>query len=92
MKFTFADEVLAAVANSVQLGMLTGTDVVDHLRQLEVEPDPTDVTPSIGQETQLLTLTPSCRVRLERNIADLLDRAGEISKQTRNANDKIGST
>lgn len=93
MKFTFSDEVLAALAQSVQLGMLTGTDVVDHIRLLEVEPDPSDVTPSIGQDTQLLTLTSDCKVRLERNIADLLTRATEISKQMQALDDgKAGST
>ncbi len=92
MKFTFSDEVLAALAQSVQLGMLTGTDVVDHIRLLEVQPDPSDVTPSIGQDTQLLTLTPECKVRHERNIADLLARAMEISKQMQALEDgKAGS-
>ncbi len=92
MKYSFADEVLAAVAQCVQLGMLTGTDVVDHLRMLEVEADPADVTPSIGQDTQVLVLTPECKERHERNINDLLARAMEISKQMQALDDgKAGS-
>ncbi len=71
MKFHFSDEVLAAVAQCVQLGMLTGTDVVDHLRMLEVE--------SCDNSTNTLTLTSECRERHERNIADLLVRARQIS-------------
>lgn len=81
MKYTFSDEVLAAVAQCIQLGMLTGTDVVDHLRVLEVQADPSDVMPSVGQESQVLVLTPECKERHERNINDLLSRAMEISKQ-----------
>ncbi len=91
MKFTFSDEILAAVAQCVQLGMLTGTDVVDHLRLLEVEADfsndATDPTP------QQLKLTPECKERHERNIADLLARAMEISKQMKSLDDgKAGQT
>jgi tRNA pseudouridine-54 N-methylase len=81
MKYVFSDEILAAVAQSLQLGILTGTDVVDHLRLLEVEPDPTDVMPTVGQQTQTLVLTAECKERHERNIADLLARALELSKQ-----------
>lgn len=83
MKLTFSDEVLAAVAQCIQLGMLTGTDVVDHLRMLEVETDPTDVMPSIGQTSQQLVLTPECKIRHERNIVDLLDRAMQLSNQSK---------
>lgn len=92
MKFTFSDEILAAVAQCVQLGMLTGTDVVDHLRVLEVEADPTDVMPTVGQNTQVLVLTPECKERHERNIADLVDRSLALSKQLKAVEDgKAGS-
>lgn len=92
MKYTFSDEVLAAVAQCIQLGMLTSTDVVDHLRVLEVQPDPSDVMPSIGQDTQVLVLTPECKERHERNINDLLNRAMVLSKQLKDVEDgKAGS-
>jgi len=80
MKYAFSDEVLAAVAQCVQLGMLTGTDVVDHLRMLEVEPD---LQVTADGSNVSLKLTTDCRDRHERNIADLLARAMEISKQTK---------
>jgi len=92
MKYTFSDEVLAAVAQCIQLGMLTATDVVDHLRVLEVQADPSDVMPSIGQDTQVLVLTPECKERHERNINDLLARAMVLSKQLKDVEDgKAGS-
>lgn len=33
----FSDEVVAQVAKSLQVALLTGTDVVDNFRQLELE-------------------------------------------------------
>jgi hypothetical protein len=35
--YKFNDEVIAEVARLLQLALLTGTDIVDNLRQLEVE-------------------------------------------------------
>lgn len=74
MKYTLSDEVIAAVARSLQLSMLTGTDVVDHLRLLEVEPsgDPTTAN------TTQLNLTEAARDRFERNVKDLLKQADRL--------------
>jgi len=36
--YKFNDEVIAEVARLLQVALLTGTDIVDNLRQLEVEP------------------------------------------------------
>ena len=33
----FSDEVVAQIAKSLQIAILTGTDVVDNFRQLELE-------------------------------------------------------
>ncbi len=79
MKYTFSDQVLAVVAQSLQLALLTGTDIVDHLRIIEVEPDPSDVTPSVGQETVQLTLTDGCRARVKRTIEELEAKARTLS-------------
>lgn len=35
--FTFTDEVIGNVAKVLQIGLLTGTDIVDHLRRIEVQ-------------------------------------------------------
>lgn len=37
--FTFSDEVIGNVAKVLQIGLLTGTDIVDHLRRIEVTTD-----------------------------------------------------
>ena len=34
------DEVIAHIAKQLQLAILTGTDIVDNLRQVELEVDP----------------------------------------------------
>lgn len=72
-KYTLSDEIIAAIARSLQLAMFTGTDVVDHLRLLEVEPDTNSPT--------TLKLTAECVERTERNVQDLLQRARELSQQ-----------
>lgn len=75
MNYKLSDEVLAAVAQSVQLAILTGTDVVDHLRLIEVEPS----LKAVDAPPAELVLTVGCRDRLQRNIDDLLQRAKELS-------------
>jgi hypothetical protein len=74
MSYSLSDEVIAAIAQSVQLAMLTGTDVVDHLRLLEVEVSDELGVAGISQ----LKLTASCVERLERNVEDLTRRALEL--------------
>lgn len=72
MKYKLSDDVLAAMAQSVQLAMLTGTDVVDHLRLLEVEPA------SSGDE---LVLTADAVDRIKRNVDDMLVRSLQIKEE-----------
>ena len=36
MKFKFSDDVIAQIAKMVQLAIVTGTDIVDNLRTLEL--------------------------------------------------------
>lgn len=69
MKYTLSNDVLAGFVQLFQLALLTGTDISDHLRLLEVEADVT------GQQ---VTLTAECRERLQRNIDDLDKRAAEL--------------
>lgn len=79
-KYTLSDEVIAAIARSLQLSMLTGTDVVDHLRLLEVEASG-DLT--VAGQAQL-KLTAECVERTERNVQDLLAQAKRLSEQVVN--------
>jgi hypothetical protein len=81
-KYTLSDEVIAAIARSLQLSMLTGTDVVDHLRLLEVEPDPEN---QIRDGSGIpLKLTAECAERTERNVQDLLAQAKRLGEQMAN--------
>jgi hypothetical protein len=75
MKYRLSDEVLAAFAQSVQLAMLTATDITDHLRLIEVEPSLS--TPDAPPAT--LDLTSECRERLKKNVEDLQNRALELA-------------
>ena len=39
MKFKFSDDVIAQIAKMIQLAIVTGTDIVDNLRTLELVSD-----------------------------------------------------
>ena len=57
------DSVIAHVAKLIQLAILTGTDIVDHLRTFEVE-----------DEDGLLKLTKNSKERIEEEIKEMADR------------------
>ena len=73
MKYTLSNDVLAGFVQLFQLALLTGTDISDHLRLLEVEVDESGAS---------VTLTAECRERLQRNIDDLDKRASELRVAT----------
>ena len=59
----FSDELIANVAKTLQIAILTGTDIVDHLRTFEVK-----------NEEGLLTLTEDSKERIEKEIESMLGR------------------
>lgn len=65
--FKFNDEVIAHVAKLLQLAIISGTDIVDHMRMVEL----------VEQEGQLF-LSPEYSQRSEENIARMIQ---EISEQ-----------
>ena len=67
----FSDELIADVARTLQIAILTGTDIVDHLRTFEVE-----------DEEGILKLTESSKERIEKEIESML---GRISDERRAA-------
>jgi hypothetical protein len=83
-KYTFSDEIIAAIARSLQLSMLTGTDVVDHLRLLEVEASDDLAAGGVAQ----LKLTSDCVERTERNVQDLLQQAKRLGDDLAAQRDK----
>ena len=59
----FSDELIADVARTLQIAILTGTDIVDHLRTFEVE-----------NESGLIKLTKDSKERIEREIKEMAER------------------
>ena len=63
----FSDSLIANIARVLQVGILTGTDIVDHLRTFVVEDN--DGT---------LNLTEQSLERIEKEIQDMLNTVQEI--------------
>ena len=63
----FSDEVIAQVAKSIQVAMLSGTDVVDHFRQLRLS--------KVGDT---LYLAENYKQQFEDNIDSMLQELKEI--------------
>jgi hypothetical protein len=67
MEYRLSDEVVAAIARSLQIALLTGTDIVDNLRAIRVE-----------VEGDQITLTDSYREAEQNNIDKMLQLVQEI--------------
>ena len=61
--FKFDDSVISTIAKTLQLALLTGTDVVDNLRQIEVEEN------ANGK----LSVTPNYNSQFEHWVAKLME-------------------
>ena len=59
----FSDELIADVARTLQIAIITGTDIVDHLRTFEVE-----------NESGLIKLTRESKERIEKEIQEMAAR------------------
>ena len=64
---TLTDQVIAEISRLLQVAIITGTDVVDNLRLLELEVDDT--------QEGFLTLSEDYVERSERNISKMLKEA-----------------
>ena len=73
----FSDELIADVARTLQIAILTGTDIVDHLRTFEVE-----------NESGLIKLTKQSKERIEKEIQEMAARI-EDERSTKSQNDAI---
>ena len=60
---TFDDTVISTIAKTLQLAILTGTDVVDNLRQIEVQQN----------DNGTLSITPNYNSKFEHWVAKLLE-------------------
>ncbi len=64
MTYNLSDQIIAEVSRLLQVAILTGTDVVDNLRLLEVQDDP--------DQEGILVLTDAYTERAENNINKML--------------------
>ena len=67
-----SDAVIAHIAKLIQLGILTGTDVVDHMRMLRL---------TIGSEEDVLSLDPAYEKIAEQNIEKMLNNIENVEYQ-----------
>ena len=72
----FSDELIADVARTLQIAILTGTDIVDHLRTFEVE-----------DESGLIKLTKDSKERIETEIQEMAARI-ENERSAKSQNDE----
>ena len=63
-----SNQIIAEISRLLQVAILTGTDVVDNLRMIEVE-----------ESDGVLILTEDYRSSSERNIERLVEQAQELS-------------
>ena len=61
-----SNELIADIARTLQIAILTGTDIVDHLRTFEVK-----------NEEGLLALTEDSKERIEKEIESMLGRISD---------------
>mgnify|MGYP003148198796 CR=1 FL=1 len=66
----FNDSLIAAIARTLQIAIISGTDIVDHLRTFEVE-----------DEDGSLKLTEESQERIEKEIAGMLEIVEENRRQ-----------
>lgn len=68
MQLKFSDDVLMAIMQMVQLGMLTGTDVVDNFRLMRL----------VADDEGTLQLSPEFVESFEENIEKMMEDAQRI--------------
>ena len=71
-KFRLDDSSIAHIVKLIQLGFITGTDVVDHFRMIQL----------IADETGALHLDPKYEENQNANIEKMLSQASETTQAT----------
>lgn len=70
--FTFDDTVISTIAKTLQIALLTGTDIVDNLRQIEVQQN----------ENGTLSVTPNYNSQFEHWVAKMLEELETLQETT----------
>jgi len=65
-----SDEFIFQLVRTLQLAMLTGTNIADHLRQFRIEQDPISETPQA-------ILTPEYQAYFDKMIENMVEKAEE---------------
>lgn len=60
----FSDNLISNIARTLQIAIISGTDIVDHLRSFQVE-----------EKEGVLNLTPESLERIEKEISSMLEVA-----------------
>ncbi len=74
--YKLSDDVIAALGKLLQLAILTGTDVTDWFRMIEVTPD--------RQDPSRLVVDDGYRARLDQQIEELERKAHTIIEELEN--------
>ena len=74
-KFKLDDSSIAHIVKLIQLGFITGTDIVDHFRMIQL----------ITDDTGFLHLDPEYEANQNSNIEKMLAQASESSQATEEA-------
>jgi len=75
MAYKLTDQTIGQIAKCVQVAILTGTDIVDHLRQLEL---------TVDEKTNSITCSEEYLSTFNENIAKMLEQAQEQQNQDTN--------
>ena len=69
--YVFADDLVITMAKLIQVAMLTGTDIYDHLRTVQC----------VVNDDGKITTSPDFSESLETEIASMLERAQSLTKE-----------
>lgn len=78
-KFKFSDDLIGQISKLLQVALLTGTDIIDHLRMLEVTP---------GEET-LLEMSPEYKTLFDGQIDSMMAEVEKFAAQMESDVDAI---
>ena len=73
------DKTIAQIAKCVQVAILTGTDVVDHLRQLQL---------IVNEDTSSITVTDEYLLVFNNNIEKMMQEAADNVRQQKQNDSK----
>lgn len=79
-EFKFSDELISNLVQLTQLAILTGTNILDHLRLMKV---------GDANEDGKLVLTEQYKETYSKYIADLLEKANQVQNEQTEIKDEF---